>query len=444
MLYTGTMGIRSAINKLLGTKSLEINSTQFKTVTEHQPVFSNWNGHMYQQTLVRTCIERIAAACAKLDPEVLGTAEPRIARAIKTSPNQYMTWPNFLKRCATIYYNDTNLFIVPAYKPGTDIITGIYPLRPAAAEIVEYDGEPWVRFTLFTGEVFPIELKNVCIVTRFQYESDFFGDPNNLDATLNLLHSQEEAQKQAIVDGASIRFIATVNGSMRPEDVEAKRKQFTETNLSSANTSGLMLVDSTFVDVKPLSQQNWTIPSEEMTRIENSVFDYFGINRKILQNDYNENEWDAFYEGCIEPFSVSLGEGLSHMLYTMRERPKNRIMFSANRLEYSSAASKRNMNRDMLDRGVITINDARQILQLPPIPGGDMFIIRGEYKLAHSVDEMLTMQLLNQFDGVLPAGELYDNDIDSSDKDKVPFDSEGFGSSGDTDSGDASDANRDH
>lgn len=431
------MGI---LDKLFGSrKNTDARpASAFKTVTDYEPVFSSWNNDMYQQQLVRATIERIATSCAKLEPNVIGTARPRVARAFETSPNQFMTWPKFLARCATILFNENNLFIVPAFKPGSDTIVGIYPLKPEYTEVVEHRGEPWYRFHMGNGETMALECREVCLVTRFQYQSDYFGSPNILDSTLDLMHAQEQAQEQAIRNGAAIRFIGALNGQVREEDMEKKRDRFTEQNLSTENTTGLMVYDATFKDVKQVDPKSWTIDPDEMRRIREDVFFYFGMNEAILTNDYDENQWGAFYEGVIEPFAVQLGEGLSQMLYTMRERPKNRIEFASSRLQYSSNSSKRNMNRDMLDRGVITLNDARKVLQLPPVEGGDVFILRGEYKVATSVEDMERIQLLEaegKASGRLQGAEWADIDRDPQDADLDRGDSEGYGHGGDHDSG---------
>jgi len=173
------------------------------------------------------------------------------------------------------------------------------------------------------------------------------------------------------------------------------------------------------------------------------VFDYFGINRRILQNNYDENAWDAFYEGCIEPFALALGEAMTQATYTMRERPANRIMFSSNRLEYAAASSKRNINKDMTDRGIMTLNEAREILQLPPIEGGDIFILRGEYKVGHTFEEIAQMQ---QVQAAAKAGGRVsspDEDRDGVEGDTIRGDSDGYGSPGDTDTGDVTSQNQD-
>jgi len=37
------------------------------------------------------------------------------------------------------------------------------------------------------------------------------------------------------------------------------------------------------------------------------------------------------------------------------------------------------VSSDLLDRGVISLNDVREMWNLPPVEGGDVRIIRGEY-----------------------------------------------------------------
>lgn len=421
------------------------NWSQFQTVSEPSPMVVSWNRHIYEQQLVRSIIERIALACSKLEPKIHGNSKPRIRRAVETSPNQFQTWPQFLHRCATIYYNDNDLFIVPTFKEGTDTVIGFYPVRSVATEIVMYDGEPWIRLNTPSGQPLAIELKQVAILTRFQYKSDFFGTPNNLDDTLALLKIQAEAQKDAIKNTGRIQFIAQANGQVREDDLIKKRDRFAEANLSDVNRSGLMAYDNTFVNVTQVDPKNWTIPTAEMERIENNIFDYFGVNRKILQNDYDEGTWDAFYEGVVEPWAIQLGESLSQSLFTMRERPNNRIEFSSDRLAYASASTKRNMNKDMLDRGVMTINQALKNLQLPELgPDGDIRILRGEYKVGYTFNELLDTQRAQvEAAGIAGSGETDVKDIDPSDADIQRPDSEGYGEGGDTDNSDASTTKQD-
>jgi hypothetical protein len=40
-----------------------------------------------------------------------------------------------------------------------------------------------------------------------------------------------------------------------------------------------------------------------------------------------------------------------------------------------------------MDRGIFTINESREILNLDPVEGGDVRTVRGEYKNADEVNE---------------------------------------------------------
>ena len=52
-----------------------------------------------------------------------------------------------------------------------------------------------------------------------------------------------------------------------------------------------------------------------------------------------------------------------------------------------SNRDKLDVSSQLLDRGIISINDAREIWNLPPVEGGDARIIRGEY---YNADEKVT------------------------------------------------------
>jgi hypothetical protein len=237
-------------------------------------------------------------------------------------------------------------------------------------------------FHLRTGEDMAIELRRVTILSRFQYLSDFFGSGNAaMHQVLSLMDAQRQAEEQAVQNGARIRFIGRVTGMTHGEDLQAKREQFFIDNLSSKNTTGLMLYDSTFGDIQQVKEDRFVIDTDEMNRVNDQVYAYFGINEAIITNHYSEEDWGAWYEGSIEPFALALGEGISMSELTVDQRRRNRFFFSTSYLQYATPESKRKVLDDMLDRSVMTVNQALDVLQLPNIPGGNVRTMRGEYYL---------------------------------------------------------------
>ena len=89
----------------------------------------------------------------------------------------------------------------------------------------------------------------------------------------------------------------------------------------------------------------------------------------------------AFYDGKLEPFAVQASEAMTDMTFTRREiGAGNAIVISANRLQYASTHEKLQVSAQMADRGIMNRNEIREIWGLPPIEGGDIFLVRGEYK----------------------------------------------------------------
>lgn len=357
----------------------------WQTFTESAPRFASFDATVYEQAQTRAIVERIAVACSKLKPEFVmpedGTSiNPRVQRLFESWPNDEMTWPDLIRRIATILFSTTTAYVIPQLDRDHRVI-GLYPLNPSYAEVVEYEGEPYIVFHLFNGEVMVFEYYQVAILTRFQLYSDVFGGGNvPLTSTLRLMEAQRQAEELALKNGARIRFIGKLAGLVQPKQMDDKRRKFGESNLGPTNTSGLLVYDNTWEDIQQIKEQSYTVDTTEMNRIDKALYIWFGINEHILTNDYTEEQWGAFYEGVIEPFALMLGEQLTKMLVTpIQRRHGNRIMFSSSYLEYATPESKRKVIDDMLDRGTITWNQAADILQMPHFPGGDMRILRGEF-----------------------------------------------------------------
>ena len=127
-----------------------------------------------------------------------------------------------------------------------------------------------------------------------------------------------------------------------------------------------------------------------MAAINKSVFEYFGVNEDVLTNKAYGDAWAAFYEGAIEPFAIQFSEVMTKMLFTLREQSTgNAVMATANRLQYRSNKDKLEVSAQMLDRGIMSINDVREIWNMPPVDGGDVRIVRGEY---YNADEKIAVQ----------------------------------------------------
>lgn len=353
----------------------------------YKTVYTNFNGGVYEMDLTRAAINSFATHCSKLKPEITGNALKRLEKTLQIRPNALMDTTKFIKRIATIYEVDHNVFIVPV-EDRAGVLVGWFPIRPAQTEIIEAGGVLYLRYTFSNGQRAAIEFDRVGILTDFQYQDDIFGEDNStLTPTMQLLHTQDEGIVNAVKNSANIRFLAKVANMLKPEDIKKERQRFTQDNLSAENESGMIIYDTKFEDVKPIDSKPYTVNASQMQLINDNVFSHFGTNMHILQNNFTEEEWNAYYEGKIEPFALQLSLVMSYMSFSKREIDVgNMITFSANRLQYASNNTKLQVSTQLFDRGLINRNGVMDIWNMPHVEGGDKFYIRREYAEVDKLD----------------------------------------------------------
>lgn len=358
----------------------------FKMLNGYTPRFHSWGGEVYEMELIRAAINARATHISKLQVEMKGAARPALQAKMKHAPNEFQTWSQFLYRLSTILDVHNTAFICPIYDVYGEP-SGIYTPLPQKCEIVQFNNVPYLRYTFSNQERAAIELSYCAIMTKYQYKSDFMGETNHaLFPTIDLINIQNQGIEEGVKSAATYRFMAKLTNFAKEEDLAKERKRFTVKNFSrEAEAGGLLLFPNTYSDIKQIDVKPWVVDAEQMNVIRSNVFEYFGVNEDILQNKAFGDAWSAFYEGAIEPFSVQFSEVMTKMLFTLREQTQgNMVIATSNRLQYLSNKDKLNVSAQMLDRGIMSINDVREIWNLPPVEGGDVRIIRGEYYDAES------------------------------------------------------------
>ena len=213
------------------------------------------------------------------------------------------------------------------------------------------------------------------------YKDDIFGESNKaFKPVIDLLHTQNEGIINGVKQSANIRFLAKLTNVFKSTDIEKERQRFTEDNLNAKNNGGVMIFDNKYEDVKVVDSKPFVVNAEQQREIEENVFSYFGTNKKIIQNNYTEDEWNAFYEGQIEPYAIQLSQILTNMFYSKHELSfGNEIILEANRLQYASNVTKLSIVTQMFDRGFLTHNQGLEIFNMAPVESGDKYFIRREY-----------------------------------------------------------------
>jgi len=381
----------SLFDRIFGNRPKEKGVYQgyFKLLNGYTPTFTTYGGSIYESELIRAAINARATHVSKLKVETLGAAKPALQNKLRHGPSEFQTWGQLLYRVSTILDIHNTAFLCPVYDRYGEP-SGIIAPVPERCEIVQFSGVPYLRYKFSNGDTAAIEMEYCGILTKFQYKDDLFGESNHaLLPTLDLIHIQDQGIKEGVKSAASYRFMAQMSNFVKPDDLAKERKRFTRENFSSeAEGGGMLLFPNTYNNIKQIDVRPWIVDADEMKLIRSNVYDYFGVNEDVLENKAYGDAWGAFFEGAVEPFAIQLSDVMTKMLFTFREQSQgNRVIVSANRLQYMSNSDKLRMASEMLDRGVMSINEIREIWNMNPVEGGDARPIRGEY---YNADEKVS------------------------------------------------------
>ena len=356
-------------------------SQTFRLLEGYSHAFYTWQGSIFESDLIRSALDAHGRHAAKLVPHIEGSAKPNLKSRLLIQPNEFQTWPQFLYRLAVTLYARNTAFIVPVIGEYGEA-NGIFGLVPDSWELVEYKGTPYIRFHMADQKRMAIELWRVGILTRYQYKNELFGESNEaMKAVLDLIAIQKQGIEAGVKNAASYRFIATSNNWNTDEDLAKERERFDKYNFTSGG-GGVLLFPNTYKDVKQISQDSYKVDADQMKLIKQNVYDYFAVNEDVIQNKAYGDAWLAFYEGAVEWLAINASETITKMLFTERERQfGNKVWFTSNRLQYMSNSDKLNAIQTFADRGLMTRNELRDILNLAPLPEplGNQIPARGEY-----------------------------------------------------------------
>lgn len=363
---------------IFGDKKAKTIGTELQLMNGYTPVFTNYNGCLYQTTMVRTCIDAIARNGAKLSPKHIRsntrefvTLNNNLTRLIAEQPNELDNAFSFYYKVISLLYLNNNAFIY-IQRDSQGIPTGLYPLQPDCYKLLEYKGDVYVSFHFRSGNYYTAPLKDDIIhLKRFYCEDEVMGASTEpIIKTMSIKHIIQEGIVNAIKTTQSIKgILKTTKAMLKPEDIKRTRDRFVEDFINSSNNGSIASIDAT-TDFMPISMNPQTASEGQVNEINNEIKNYYGLSDAIISNHYTEEEWNAFYNSCIEPLALQMSLEFTNKLFTLTERYfGNKIVFEASRLEYASNNTKIAIARYM--NNYMTINEIRKVFNLEPIEDGD-------------------------------------------------------------------------
>jgi len=364
-------------------------------LTGTTPVFTPFSGNAYSNDIYRAAVDAIARNAAKLKgTHVISTATGRMSgnasidRLLQIRPNPYTSAFDMLYRMVTHYYLYNNAFAL-LQKNDKGALTAIYPLRAASVEFMaDPTGALYCNFFFNNGSGYIFPYKDIVHLRRNYNENDLLGDPNTaLTAALELAHTQNEGIITAIKSSANIRGILKFAQILAPDKLKEEKDRFMADYMRMDNNGGVVVTDSK-MEYAPIESKPYAIDSEQLQAAKTKIYEYLGISEKIANSTYNEDEWAAFYESVIEPIAIQLSLEFTDKIFTPREQAfGNSVLFEANRLQFASTATKAALIKEVMPLGLLSINQALEILNMPGVPDGDKRIVSLNYVNADKADK---------------------------------------------------------
>ena len=353
---------------------------RFQMIEDRGNGFYSWDGKLYKSDIVRACIRPKIKAIGKLIPEHIrnnkqeGFAinpEPYI-RFLLEDPNPYMSGQVFFEKMTMQLALNNNAFAV-LVRDENGYPTEMYNVPCVSAEAI-YDnkGLLYIKFTNKNGKIVTFPYTDIIHIRQDFNDNDIFGESprESLLPLMNVISTTDQGIIKAVKNSGVIRWLLKYNSSLRPEDLRKNVKQFTEDFLSTENEGGAAGVDSK-AEAQQIDPKDYVPNAAQMDRTTQRIYSFFNTNEKIVQSNFNEDEWNAYYESEIEPIAMQLSNEFTRKLFTRRERGfGNKIIFAANNLQYASMNTKLGLQA-MVDRGAMTPNEWREVLNLPPVEDGD-------------------------------------------------------------------------
>ena len=380
---------RSLFSRIFGTdKSSEIpqSATEVKILDDTKAVFTPYKGDFHNDIDIRACVDAIARNGAKMHPThirnykdkdgnpKMDNLKDNIYKLLAKQPNEIQDAYKFYYQVITNLelYNDSFVYI----QRDSDLkVTGLYPIEFSEGKLYEFQGKLWIKFRFGRSKERFVPYDSCIHLTRFVGKDGLFGG-NTLPIikTLSIKHIIDEGIVNAIKTTQNIKgIIKSTKAMLKPEDVKKMRDQFVKDFVTNGDKSGIGGLDAT-TDFTPVKLDPQTASDNQVKIFDDKILNYFGLSKEILQSNYSEDQWNAFYESVLEPIGLQMSLEFTNKIFTPTELEfGNEIIFESNRLQYASNTTKIDLIR--YASNIMTINEQREVFNLAPIENGDVFMI---------------------------------------------------------------------
>ena len=362
----------------------------YKMIVDCGNGFYAWNGKLYKSDLIRSCIKPKTKAIGKaVAKHIRRTVDKDGTKKILTNPsvntrfmleepNEFMTGQMLQEKVANQLSLNGNAFIL-IIRDNFGVPVGLYPI-PATSVEAKYDEshELILKFYYMNGKQSEFPYKEVIHIRDDFFFNDVFGEnpTEALYEVMDVIGTINQGMSAAIKNSNIVKWLLKFTASMRDEDLKIKATEFAQNYLQISNNAMAVAAVDAKADAIQVKNESYVPNAASFQTQEERVYSFFNTNKKIIQSGYTEDEWISYYEAAIEPVLQQMAGEYTRKLFTRRERGcGNEIIFDSSKLTFASMKTKLQL-AGLVDRGIMTPNEVRDVFNLPPVDGGDVLLLR--------------------------------------------------------------------
>lgn len=283
---------------------------------------------------------------------------------LRSNPLQNAT--QFWKNVITTLLLNNNVFIEPIFDNRTGDLKYLYALPKDQFDFTLYNERATVKF-LTLGKTY--DMDDLIYLNRF---SALGGGQRN---DLGLYETVIQALAAQAIEVANPKKPRAILQANRQEQGNLKEKDRKGTmgdlqgNFDSA-VNGIVYFDPQW-KVTPINWNENDVNRDLMKFVVNTVYNYFGVTEEIINNKASEIEYQLFVKNKIEPLARQVEQEFTSKLFSKREREfGNRLELDTFYLSVSTLSAKTQFFNVVGRSGVLNIDEQREMIGYPPLPGG--------------------------------------------------------------------------
>ena len=353
------------------------------------PLYSQFGTNIYASDVVQQALKCIVDEIKKLNPTHVRYHETDPIPILKSSiqavldePNDLMTTSEFLEKVTWLLLLNYNVFIIPTYYTWIDDNTGaekryyeaLYPIKPTQVDFIEdASGTLFVKFWFWNGETTTIKYSDV-IHIRYNYSVNQYmggnemGQPDHaaLLETLKLNDTLLKGVAKAMNASYAINGVVKYNTMLDQQKTEQALRDL-ERKLRN-NESGFLPLDIK-AEFTPIEHKSQIVDDATLKFIDQKILRYWKVPLCILLGDYTKEQYEAFYQSCLESIIKQMSQAFTKKVFTKREKAfGNRIELYPKELIFMTTSQTLEMINTLAPTGALFENEKRTALGLRPLP----------------------------------------------------------------------------